>query len=101
MIVRESYMKQILDFLDKPVIKVITGMRRSGKSVLLELTKEEVRKRGVKESQIFSANFESLQFEDLKDYKALYGAIIAAAKAANGKLYLFIDEIQEVESGRR
>lgn len=98
MIVRKSYMKQILDFLDKPVIKIITGMRRSGKSVLLELIKEEVLRRGVKESQIFSANFESLQFEDLKNYKALYGAIIAAAKAANGKLYLFIDEIQEVES---
>ncbi|MDX9985774.1 AAA family ATPase, partial [Sphaerochaeta sp.] len=64
MIVRKSYMKQILDFLDKPVIKVITGMRRSGKSVLLELIKEEVLRRGVKESQIFSANFESLQFED-------------------------------------
>jgi hypothetical protein len=91
-------MKQLLDFLDKPVIKVITGMRRSGKSVLLELTKQEICKRGAKESQIFSANFESLQFEELKNYKTLYQAIIEAAKTAKGKLYLFIDEIQEVES---
>jgi len=97
-IVRQGYMKQLLDFLDKPVIKVITGMRRSGKSVLLELTKQEICKRGAKESQIFSANFESLQFEELKNYKTLYQAIIEAAKTAKGKLYLFIDEIQEVES---
>lgn len=98
MIIRETYMKQILDFMDKPVVKVITGMRRSGKSVILELTMEEVRRRGAEEKQIFYANFESLQFEDLKNYKALYQAITAAAKAANGRLYLFIDEIQEVES---
>jgi predicted AAA+ superfamily ATPase len=65
-------MKQILDFMDKPVVKVITGMRRSGKSVILELTMEEVRRRGADENQIFSVNFESLQFEHLKDYKTLY-----------------------------
>jgi len=81
-----------------PVVKVITGMRRCGKSVILELTKEEIRMKGVPEEQIFSLNFESLQYEDLKDYKVLYKTIIAAAKAAKGKLYLFIDEIQEVES---
>ena len=98
MVIRKTYMKQILDFMDKPVIKVITGMRRSGKSVILELTMEEVRRRGADENQIFSVNFESLQFEHLKDYKTLYQAIIAATKVANGKLYLFIDEIQEVES---
>jgi len=84
--------------MDKPVVKVITGMRRCGKSIILELTKEELRKRGVLKKQIFSVNFESLQYEDLKDYKALYKAIKTAAKAAKGKLYLFIDEIQEVES---
>lgn len=98
MIIREIYMKQILDFMDKPVVKVITGMRRTGKSVLMELAKEEVRRRGAEENQIFSANFESMQFENLKDYRVLYQAITKAAKAANGRLYLFIDEIQEVES---
>lgn len=98
MINREIYMKQILDFMDRPVVKVITGMRRSGKSVLLELTMEELRRRGIEEKQIFYVNFESLQFEHLKNYKSIYQAISAAAKAANGKLYLFIDEIEEVES---
>ena len=97
-IIRETYMKQILDFMDKPVVKVITGMRRSGKSVLLELTKEAIRKNGVEEKQIFSINFESLQFENMKNYKALYEAISATAKTANGKLYLLFDEIQEVDS---
>lgn len=97
-IVRETYMKQIRDFMDKPVVKVITGMRRCGKSVILALTKEEIQRRGVPEKQIFSVSFESMQFEELKDYKALYQAISTAAKAAGGKLYLFIDEVQEVES---
>lgn len=84
--------------MDKPVVKVITGMRRCGKSVILALTKEEIQRRGVPEKQIFSVSFESMQFEELKDYKALYQAISTAAKAAGGKLYLFIDEVQEVES---
>lgn len=98
MIIRETYMKKIRPFMDKPVVKVISGMRRSGKSVILELTKEEIRKRGVLERQIFSVNFESLQYEEIKEYKALHKAILSASKAAKGKLYLFIDEIQEVES---
>ena len=84
--------------MDKPVVKVITGMRRCGKSVILELAKEEILRRGVPEKQIFSVSFESMQFEELKDHKALYQAISTAAKAAGGKLYLFIDEVQEVES---
>lgn len=98
MIVRETYMKKIRSFMDRPVVKVISGMRRCGKSVLLELTKEELLRGGVREEQIFSVNFESLLYEDLKDYRALHKAILAASKAAKGKLYLFIDEIQEVES---
>ena len=98
MIVRETYMKQIRDFMDKPVVKVITGMRRCGKSVILELAKEEIQRHGVPEKQIFSVSFESMQFEELKNYKALYQTISTAAKAAGGKLYLFIDEVQEVES---
>lgn len=84
--------------MDKPVVKVITGMRRCGKSVILELAKEEIQRHGVPEKQIFSVSFESMQFEELKDYKALYQAISTAAEAADGKLYLFIDEVQEVES---
>ena len=63
MILRKQYMDQICDFIDKPVIKVITGMRRCGKSALLELTREELQNRGIKEENIIFMNFESLRFE--------------------------------------
>ena len=87
MIAREQYMKQIRDFIDKPVVKIITGMRRCGKSVIMDFAREEIRQRGVSEKNIFYANFESLAYEDLKNYKALYCAVTQAAKEADGKLY--------------
>lgn len=98
MIAREQYMKQIRDFIDKPVVKVITGMRRCGKSVIMEFAREEIKRRGVPEKNIFYANFESLAHEDLKNYKALYHAVTEAAKQVEGKLYIFLDEIQEVSA---
>ena len=96
MIAREKYMKQILDFVDKPVIKVLTGMRRSGKSVLLELTRQALIDRNIKAQNIFYINFESLRYEHLKDYHALYGKILGRAKKVHGKIYILLDEIQEV-----
>ncbi len=98
MIVREQYMKQIRDFMDKPVVKVITGMRRCGKSALLELTMQELLLHGVKKENIISINFESLRYERLKDYKSLYRAISKTAAHTKGKLYILLDEIQEVSS---
>ncbi len=96
MILREKYMRQILDCIDKPVIKVITGMRRCGKSALLSLTKDELIQRGIKKENIFYINFESLRYEHLKDYRTLYKAVSEAAESVNGKLYILLDEIQEV-----
>ena len=96
MIVREKYMRQIRGFIDKPVVKVITGMRRCGKSVLLDLTKEELLGHGIDEANIFYANFESLLYESLKDYRTLYEAVSLASKASGSKLYILLDEIQEV-----
>ena len=98
MIARERYMRQIRDFMDKPVVKIITGMRRSGKSALLELTREELLKRGVPTSNIISINFESLHYEALRDFRALYAEISRRAESVNGMLYVLLDEIQEVES---
>ena len=72
MIKREQYMTQIRDFMDKPVVKVLTGMRRSGKSAMLELIKEELKEKGVSEKNIIHINFESLRYEKLKEYHALY-----------------------------
>ena len=97
MIIREKYIQQIRDFIDKPVVKVITGMRRCGKSVLLDLTKAEFLSRGIGEANIFYANFESLLYEGLKDYRALYEAVAQASKASEGRLYILLDEIQEVD----
>lgn len=98
MIARERYMKQIRDFMDKPVVKVITGMRRCGKSVIMELARDEIRRRGVSDKNIFYVNFESLAHEDLKHYRTLYRAVTEAAKEAGGRLYIFLDEVQEVSA---
>lgn len=98
MIQRERYMQQIRDFMDKPVIKIITGMRRSGKSALLELTRQELLRRGMSEENIISINFESLRYETLKDYKALYTELSTRIGRTSGKVYILLDEIQEVSS---
>ena len=60
MIQRESYMRRIRPFIDKEIIKVLTGFRRSGKSVMLQLIQEELLARGAKREQIISFNFESM-----------------------------------------
>lgn len=96
MINRELYMRQIQGFIDKPVIKVITGMRRSGKSALLKLTIEALIEKGVRPENIISMNFESLQYEDIADYKLLYEFIRTKIEPISGKVYLVLDEIQDV-----
>ena len=98
MIVRERYMRIIRDFIDKPVVKVITGMRRRGKSALLELTRGELISRGVDKNNIIFINFESLRYEALKDYKALYAEVMRRAEMAEGRVYILLDEIQEVDA---
>lgn len=97
MIKRERYLKQIRDFMDKPVVKVLTGMRRSGKSALLELTRDELFARGIPKEQIVYMNFESLRFEKFRDYRVLYEEISRKAADRDGRLYILLDEIQEVE----
>lgn len=97
MIKRERYMSVIRNFIDIPVIKVLTGMRRCGKSSLLKLTYEEILKRNsVDEKNILYFNFESLEYESLKDYKALYKYIREIIDKSAGKFYFLFDEIQEV-----
>ena len=96
MINREQYMEQIVPFIDKPFVKVITGIRRSGKSVVLRLIRDELLRRGVREERIIYLNFESFQWIDLKEAKALYAYIRGQAGDA-GKYYILLDEIQEVD----
>ena len=96
MIKRESYMKNIRPFIGKDLIKVITGLRRSGKSVMLSLIQEEVFSSGVRKENIISYNFEDLKYYDLLNAKSLNDEIVSRCKNLEGKVYLFFDEIQEV-----
>lgn len=76
----------------------MTGFRRSGKSVMLQLIQEELIAQGVQKQQFISFNFEKMGFEHLCNAKALHEEVIRLAEKINGKVYLFFDEIQEVKS---
>ncbi len=90
-------MKQIRPFIGGELIKVMSGIRRSGKSVMLELIKEELIEAGVSISQFISINFEDMSWSNLLTAKKLHEYIIQETKGIEGKVYLFFDEIQEVD----
>ena len=69
---RDTYLSILKDFKDKQIIKVITGIRRCGKSSLLELFQQYLKENGVSEEQIVSINFENADYEELQDRKKLY-----------------------------
>lgn len=96
MIKRESYMSRIRPFIGSDLIKVLTGIRRSGKSVMLQLIKEELISSGVDSHQFISINFENMSFHHLCNANALHDHIIHQSSGIDGKVYLFFDEIQEV-----
>ncbi|MGN0587474.1 MAG: ATP-binding protein [Oscillospiraceae bacterium] len=98
MIKREMYMSRIRPFIGKELIKVMTGFRRSGKSVMLQLIQEELLEQGVRKEQFISFNFEKMGLEHLCTAKALYDEVMRLAAETDGKVYLFFDEIQEVTS---
>ena len=75
MVTRMEYLQKLLDWKDEKVIKVITGIRRCGKSTLLLQYQEHLKEQGIDDSQIISVNFEDLQYEELLDYKTLYDYI--------------------------
>ncbi len=101
MIKRESYMARIRPFIDGDLIKVLTGIRRSGKSVMLELIKDELRARGVTEEQLVAFNFEDMRNAQLCMAEALHDELVRRAAPIKGKIYFFFDEIQEVERWER
>lgn len=96
MIIREKYLKKMIDAKDTDFIKVITGVRRSGKSTLLLMFRDYLLANGVKEENIVYINFESAKYDDIKDYKDLYKYI--EDKVKDEKIYLLLDEIQSVSS---
>ena len=98
MIKREAYMKRIRPFLNNDLIKVLTGIRRSGKSVMLDLIKDELLASGVDSSQFISINFENMSNAHLCTSRELHDEIIRRASEMKGRVYLFFDEIQEVDA---
>jgi predicted AAA+ superfamily ATPase len=96
MINRELYMGRIRPFIGNELVKVLTGIRRSGKSVMLDLIKRELAASGVSENQFISINFENLSNAHLCSANALHQEISRRIAAITGKTYLFFDEIQEV-----
>ena len=97
MIERKEYLKQLLSWKDQKIIKVLTGIRRCGKSTVLKLYQEYLLNNGIDPSQIISINFEELEYEDLQDYKKLYQHI-KDRLVENKMMYIFLDEIQNVPS---
>lgn len=96
MIIREEYLNKLKLLKDKNIIKIVTGIRRCGKSTLLLQFRDWLIEQGVKKSQIILINFEDLEYEDLTDYKSLHKYIKERLKK-NVKTYVFLDEIQNVD----
>ena len=96
MIQRETYLNQLKAFQDQPLIKVITGMRRSGKSTLLKLFAEDLLSQGIHKDQLLQMNFESMEFDQIRDYHALY-TWIKDRMTGKSHVYLMLDEVQQVE----
>ena len=93
---REDYLSILRNFKDQQIIKVITGIRRCGKSTLLELFQDYLKENGVEDNQIISINFEDADYEELQDRKKLYEYL--KSKLVKGKkTYIFLDEIQKVD----
>ena len=91
-------MSRIRPFIGTELVKVMTGIRRCGKSVMLDLIKDELKNSGIAESQMISINFEAMSNAHLCTAQALYEEVMKRASAIEGKVYLFFDEIQEVSS---
>ena len=94
---RELYIEKIKPFINKDIIKVITGIRRSGKSVMLKLIMEELKQNKIDEKQFININFENLINRELTTADKLHEYILKKASEIKKKCYIFLDEIQEVK----
>lgn len=93
---RKEYLNKLIAFKDKQLIKVVTGVRRCGKSTLLEIYQNWLLEQGIEKKQIIAINFEDIDFEELTDYRRLYSYL--KERLVPGKVtYIFLDEIQHVE----
>lgn len=97
MINRELYMSRIRPFINQDIVKVLTGIRRSGKSVMLELIQDELSLQGIPDKQFLTVNFESKNNTFSNSLDDIYAYIKDFSSKISGKMYLFFDEIQELE----
>lgn len=97
MINRPIYVDKIMAYADTPFVKILTGIRRCGKSTILKMLIDKMKERGIHEEQILHYSFDSLEYEDIKTAKALF-AHLKQHLFLKGRTYLFLDEIQEVKS---
>jgi len=93
---RDHYLKLLVSFQDQPLIKVITGMRRSGKSYLMALYRNHLLHQGISENRIITMNFESFDFADITNAKQLYTAVRSKINSAD-RHYILLDEVQLVD----
>jgi hypothetical protein len=96
MIKRVRYLKILDNYKDKPIIKILTGLRRVGKSVLLDLFINELVECNVKKDQILKLNFELPEHFDIQDYQDLTNRVLSWSEGKTGKLYIFLDEVGRV-----
>ncbi len=96
MLKREMYLSRIRGFYESDLVKILVGIRRCGKSVILKQIMQELKEKGIDESHIIYINFELIEFEELQDYKKL-NLYIKAKIIDDKKYYVFLDEIQKVE----
>ena len=97
MVERREYLNRLIKWKDEQVIKVVTGIRRCGKSTLLLQYQDKLKASGVSDERIISINFEELEHEELQDYKKLY-SYLKERLCKDQKTYIFLDEIQKVPS---
>lgn len=97
MLIRKKYLDVISPFIDKKIIKVLVGIRRSGKTVLLSQIKDMILANGVPAENVIDINFESMKNKELKNPDNFYRYVTEKAKEVQGRVYLFFDEIQEAD----
>ncbi|MDR0883309.1 MAG: ATP-binding protein [Oscillospiraceae bacterium] len=95
MIQRQEYLDSLISFRDKQLIKVVTGIRRCGKSTLFALFQETLRSDGVADEQIISVNLEEGEYDEIENYKQLY-SFVTERLVPDKKMYIFLDEVQRV-----
>ena len=96
MILRPDYINAILPFVDAPLVKILSGVRRCGKSTILEMMREEFKSRGVAPSNIIGRNYASAEFSEGFSSQDMY-TDLKSSMEGKGHCYLFLDELQEID----